>query len=100
MEEPDLELVRNAVFTAIEVRSLRAVARSIGMSPGGVTHFLEGAQPYRRTRHKLVSWYARVGQGEARAVQDVLIDQLVETVPKFARAEARKKIEAVVAMEA
>ncbi len=96
MEEPDLELVRNAVCAAIEARSLRSVARSIGMSPGGVTYFTEGAKPYLRTRRNLCLWYLRTGQSELRSTQEMLIDQLVASVPEFARDEARHKIRAIV----
>lgn len=96
MEEPDLELVRQAVIAAVEVRSLRSVARSIGMSPGGVTYFVEGAKPYMRTRRKLCSWYRRTGQCDLRSTQEMLIEQLVAHVPAGKRDEARHKIWVVV----
>jgi hypothetical protein len=40
-----------------EVRSLRQLAREVGMSPTGLTEFLDGTEPYWKTIDKVVRWY-------------------------------------------
>lgn len=54
-----LERVREAVAESVEARSLRQVARDVGMSPTGLQKFLAGARPYSATRRKLERWYVR-----------------------------------------
>ena len=52
-----VDAIREAARLAVEARSLRAVARAIGMSPMGLKHFLSGTRPYRATERKLIAWY-------------------------------------------
>lgn len=84
MEAADeLETVVEAVRVAVRLRSLRAVARQIGMSPTGLRGVLEGVSPYDKTRDRLRAWYARE-QGldslPAAATADMILS-LVRGVP-------------------
>lgn len=45
--------IRAAVADRVEKTTLRKVAREIGMTPSGLTKFIGGAVPYRRTLRKL-----------------------------------------------
>jgi hypothetical protein len=54
-----LSLLRESATRAVQESSLRAVARTIGMSPMGLQHFLNGTQPYRGTLKKINLWYLR-----------------------------------------
>lgn len=58
-----LEPLREAVAKKVEARSLRQVAREVGMSPTGLQKFLAGATPYSATRRKLERWYVRETAG-------------------------------------
>lgn len=60
MEAADeLDTVIEAARGAVRRRSLRTVAREIGMSPTGLRGLLDGASPYDKTRDRLRAWYAR-----------------------------------------
>ena len=48
---------RIALASEIERTTLRAVARKVGMSPTGLTKFLDGGQPYGPTVARLRRWY-------------------------------------------
>jgi hypothetical protein len=57
---PDAELVevfRTAARQRTDAASLRAVARQVGMSPSGLSKFLDGASPYAKTLARLRAWY-------------------------------------------
>lgn len=58
-EHVPLDRLRNAVEGGVAARSLRSVAREVGMSPSGLQKFREGATPYSSTRRKLEQWYLR-----------------------------------------
>ncbi|MEX2611102.1 MAG: hypothetical protein WEA24_14240 [Gemmatimonadota bacterium] len=49
--------LRDAVAVRVRYRSLRQVAREVGMSPTGLRKFLDGSEPYSATRLKLEHWY-------------------------------------------
>ena len=77
--------LRDAARRAVEVSSLRQVAREIGLSAPGLSSFLEGASPRRGTVRKLQAWYVRrstagtdVSEETARAALDLLVDSLTE----------------------
>lgn len=53
----DLERFRIALESEIERTTLRAVARKLGMSPTGLTKFLNGGNPYGPTVARLRKWY-------------------------------------------
>lgn len=54
---PAIASVRETARLHAEARGLRVVAREIGVSPGGLKNFLEGATPYARTAAALRGWY-------------------------------------------
>lgn len=54
-----LEQLREAVAGGVAARSLRQVARDVGMSPSGLQKFIDGATPYSATRRKLERWFVR-----------------------------------------
>ncbi|HEX5726795.1 MAG TPA: hypothetical protein VFX98_15070 [Longimicrobiaceae bacterium] len=49
--------IRSAVDEAVRARSLRSVARQVGLSPTGLRNFLNGRAPYSNTLRKLNAWY-------------------------------------------
>jgi len=53
----DLERFRIALENEIARTSLRALARTVGMSPSGLQKFLDGGNPYGRTVARLREWY-------------------------------------------
>jgi len=55
--------IRAALWAYLEVASLRQTAREVGMSPTGLSNFLNGAKPYTPTVRKLRTWYAGNRQG-------------------------------------
>ena len=75
MSEPSrssvpLEVVREALRRAIDVRSLRQVAREVGLSPRGLNLFLRGNASQTRTARKLRDWYVLHGTEEVGASGD------------------------------
>jgi hypothetical protein len=77
-----VEAMREAVRLAVSAKSLRAVAREVGLSPMGLSNFLSGRQPYTATRRKLTLWYAQHGsqlgarEDAVRAALDILLEGL------------------------
>lgn len=77
-----VEAMREAVRLAVSAKSLRAVAREVGLSPMGLSNFLNGRQPYTATRRKLTLWYAEHGsqlgarEDAVRAALDILLEGL------------------------
>lgn len=64
-----IERVRHAVRRAVAETSLRKVARAVGLTAPGLTHFLDGGEPYKPTLRKLVEWYVR-DAAERRGIND------------------------------
>lgn len=85
--------IREAVARSVERQSLREVARNVGMSPSGLRKFLDGAEPYSSTRHKLDRWYFAEGGGEitAKAAESAL-ELLVQDLPPASRREALEQL--------
>lgn len=50
--------VRDALAQEVARRSLRRVAREVGISPNGLRNFLRGSDPRPATRGKLERWLA------------------------------------------
>jgi hypothetical protein len=77
------ERFRRAVRDAIAGSTLRAVARSVGMSPTGLQKFLEGANPYGKTKERLRFWYFRQSGFSSYAVEDAayILRRLMATLP-------------------
>lgn len=80
----DLERYRIALDDAIALTSLRAVAREIGMSPSGLTNFLNGTHPYGRTLERVRNWYySRAGVHQARPEEIIsALRRFVVTLPE------------------
>lgn len=57
--------IRSLAAERVERTSLRAVASQVGMSPSGLSRFLGGAAPYRKTVGKLESWYLVQQEGNS-----------------------------------
>ena len=77
------ERYREAVRQAISGSTLRAVAKEVEMSPSGLQKFLDGTNPYGRTKEKLRFWYYRQAGFSSFAVEDVvlILRRLVGTLP-------------------
>jgi hypothetical protein len=97
-----IEAIREAARRAVAETSLRAVARSIPMSPMGLQHFVNGTRPYRSTLRKLTAWYVNRGasRGEfsedtARAALAILLDGIPEGLQDDARAALLERIAAL-----
>jgi hypothetical protein len=54
----EIEALREALRQHLETHSLRQVSREIGMSPTGVSNFVNGSEPYVPTIRKLRAWRA------------------------------------------
>jgi hypothetical protein len=85
---------------AIQQRSLRGVAREIGISPMGLHGLLQGAEPHARTRSKLEVWYvstcaAAESEGDVEAGR-AAIRFLLRDVSSTRRAAARQRLLACV----
>jgi hypothetical protein len=80
----DLDRYRIALEDAIALTSLRAVARAVGMSPTGLTKFLDGTNPYDRTLERVRNWYfTRAGVHQTAPEEIVsLLRQFVVTLPE------------------
>ena len=97
-----IEAIREAARRAVAEASLRAVARSIPMSPMGLQHFVNGTRPYRSTLRKLTAWYVNRGASRGEFSEDtvlaalaILLDGLPDEQQPTARAELLDRIAAL-----
>jgi len=83
VEHAACERFRAALRQTIARSTLRAVAREVGMSPSGLQNFLDGSNPYGKTRERLRLWYFReVGFGSFPAEDAAyILRRLVGTLP-------------------
>lgn len=88
-----IERVRQAVIRAVSESSLRKLAREIGLSAPGLTHFIEGGEPFKPTVRKLVEWYVRdaanrrgIDQDTATAALSLLTDGMPNAEAEATRA--------------
>ena len=65
--EQQIERLREAVRRRIAAATLRGAAREVGMSPGGLQKFADGATPYAPTMEKLRAWYGDDDAARRRA---------------------------------
>lgn len=85
-----VDAIRHAAALAVEERSLRSVAREVGMSPTGLRQFLNGRSPYTATLRRLNAWYARHQLSRAGFTPDVArsgMSILLEAFPDGMRGE-------------
>jgi hypothetical protein len=54
-----IDEIRRAVRDHVIGTSLRNMARQLNFSPSGLSKFLDGAQPYRKSFLRLQAWYSR-----------------------------------------
>jgi hypothetical protein len=82
-EHATCERFRGAVREAIARSTLRAVAKDVGMSPTGLQKFLDGTNPYGKTRERLRLWYFREAGFSSFPVEDAtyILRRLVGTLP-------------------
>jgi len=80
----DLKRFRLALADAIDHSTLRAVARSVGMSPSGLTKFLDGTKPYGPTVERLREWYFRQAGMHQTPPEEIVgvLRRLVVTLPE------------------
>jgi hypothetical protein len=64
-----VEHLRGSVAAHAGNRSLRRVAREIGMSATGLKKFLERTDPYFPTLRRLQTWYVKHAAGESGSFQ-------------------------------
>jgi hypothetical protein len=87
-----LAKIREALALEVETGSLRRTARNVGMSPTGLRKFLEGTDPYLKTRRKLERWYVRerltYGSQVTAVVAQNALRLLVQDLPPNRRANA------------
>ncbi|NNC30440.1 hypothetical protein HKM21_14300 [Longimicrobium terrae] len=69
--------IRGAIRFKVHQTSLRAVARSVGLSPSGLSRFVDGANPNPGTIRKLRTWYRRHGTLPLAATADEAIAAVV-----------------------
>jgi hypothetical protein len=82
-EPREFEQYRQVLRDDVERSTLRAVASRLGMSPSGLQNFLDGTQPYGKTREKLRAWsYQEFGFESLPAADAImLLRRLVGRVP-------------------
>ncbi|HEU4561216.1 MAG TPA: hypothetical protein VFS20_25410 [Longimicrobium sp.] len=80
----DLERYRIALEDAIALTSLRAVARAVGMSPTGLTKFIDGTNPYGRTLERVRTWYFTRAGVHQTAPEEIIsaLRRFVVTLPE------------------
>lgn len=106
MSEPSrsymsLEVVRDAVKRAVAQRSLRQVAREVGLSPRGLTLFLEGNRSQSGTALKLRDWYVLHGAAAVGVSGDTAaasLEQLLDGLEDGDREQGRMMILGVLDM--
>lgn len=92
MNDAELDAIRAMMRTSLDGKRLSRLAEEVGVSSSGVRTFLGGATPGREMERKVREWSRRHARGDGRTRQEVLVDELLETVP----AEARPAIRPVI----
>jgi hypothetical protein len=67
--EASIRCIREEIAARVNATSLRRVAREVGMSPTGLRKFLDGADPYSPTVHRLRVWYLKFAIERAPAAE-------------------------------
>ena len=73
--------IRAALSEDVRRRSLRDVAREVGMRPSGLKNFLTGTVPYAPTLAKVRAWFHRWRDGAGWSADDV--DQLIHRLLRW-----------------
>lgn len=90
----EIETLRSAATARVEAISLRGASREIGMSPSGLQKFVNGAQPYAPTLHRLRAWY---GDDAAQREQDEVMARVLGLLPAQRRAAGEAVLRALLA---
>lgn len=80
-ENLSVEALRTAAMRHVQIRGLRPVAREIGISPGGLKKFVEGATPYSRTVFRLRAWHNSDTSERLRLELDGLTEPASARIP-------------------
>jgi hypothetical protein len=91
MSEPDVEGIREMMRECLAHERLGRLADQVGMSSSGLRQFLGGSNAGLDTLRKVQAWSRRRAQGDGRSHQEVLLDQLMETVPAAVRPTLRRE---------
>lgn len=97
---PPLHVIRESARRAVEARSLRSVAREVGLSHAGLKHFIDGAEPYSPTRRRLLHWYVMHAAETSVASNDTAsaaLAVLLDAVPLEERGTATAELVAALA---
>jgi hypothetical protein len=88
---PAFEEIRTCLAAAVEMSSLRTVARQVGVSPSGLQKTIDGAAPYRRTLRKYCGWWF------AHGIHLKMPELVLPVAPGSTRTPSRRDVEAAVA---
>jgi hypothetical protein len=89
--------IRDAMTEAVKAFGLREMARAVAMSPSGLQKFIDGAEPYPKTRRRLEPWFGSwAGTGEPMRVRAEGVTQVVRSFPQQKQAEVRRALEELV----
>ena len=96
-----VEELRDAARQAVELESLRSVARAIGLSAPGLSDFLAGSRPRQRTLRRLVAWDLRrrrpSGEEPPPETIENAIALMTERLWRAERARTRRELLQVIA---
>ncbi|HEX2206555.1 MAG TPA: hypothetical protein VHG93_02675, partial [Longimicrobium sp.] len=91
MDDTELNAIRAMLRECVASQGLGRVADQVGMSSSGLRQFLGGSNSVESTRSKVQAWSRRHLRGDGRTRQEVLLDDLLETVPAAARPALRRE---------
>ncbi|MEX1258150.1 MAG: hypothetical protein WEG36_11085 [Gemmatimonadota bacterium] len=91
--------IRRLAKKRVEETSLRAVAAEVGMSYSGLRSFLEGREPYRGTRMKLMAWHARVQHPTAESISTEAVEEALALLGRYLASLQDSKIRGTVSAE-
>lgn len=95
MDRPFDSAIRIAMSEAVAEFGLRAMAREVAMSPSGLKKFLDGGEPYTKTRQRLELWYSTWGTAQRTHIRDAALAVLVKTFPEARREAVAQRLREV-----
>lgn len=91
-----VEVLRTAVAEEAAATSIRQVAREIGVGVTTLWQFLEGSEPQRKTRRRLVDWYlarhATENAAPDAALAAAALALLTRHMPPAERRDAERRV--------
>lgn len=79
----DTAAVRRLVRHRVDQTSLRAVADEIGVSKSGLDSFLQGREPYSKTRLKLTAWFMRQRHPDGAPISAAEVDAAIALLERY-----------------